>query len=121
MFRRSTLKLCFLALAASIIGLGIVLISPAASTARAGFVSSQGQGTRLDAPVAQATAAATPAATPTPVPPTPTPQPTPTPAPAGGSSSSTSSIPIVPVFLGIIFLGLVLAVVIPVVRTRLRR
>ena len=60
-----------------------------------------------------------PGITPSPVLPTPTPlPPTPTPAPATGAAGG---LPVVPVFLGVMFLGLVLAVAIPLVRSRLDR
>ncbi len=73
---------------------------------------------------AQATPVPTTAvpATATPLPPTPTPRPpTPAPTPAVTTSTEQSRLPIVPIFLGLIFLGLVLAVVVPIVRSRLRR
>lgn len=61
-------------------------------------------------------------ATPTPVPPTPTPIPvTPTPAPGTAPANTGSGLPVVPIFLGIMFLGLVLAVTLPMIRARLGR
>ncbi len=71
---------------------------------------------------AQATPAVTVAPpTATPVPPTATPvPPTPTPAPTSGSGSA-SGLPVVPIFLGLLFLGMLLAVLIPIIRARLRR
>lgn len=71
----------------------------------------------------QATATPVPA-TPTPVPPTPTPiPPTPTPSPTSAESGNgtKTNLPIVPIFLGILFVGLILAVAVPVIRSRFGR
>jgi hypothetical protein len=71
---------------------------------------------------AQAATTAAPAATPTPVPPTPTPvPPTPTPAASHSTGRAGSGLPVVPIFLGLMFLGLVLAVSLPMVRSRFGR
>lgn len=70
-------------------------------------------------------ATATPApATPTPVPPTPTPippTPTPSPTPSASGNGTKTNLPIIPIFLGILFVGLVLAVALPVIRSRFGR
>lgn len=63
-------------------------------------------------------ATTTPPATPTLPPPTPTPTPAPTPTPSTGTGASGSLV--VPVFLGILFFGLVLAVALPLIRSRFR-
>jgi hypothetical protein len=85
--------------------------SPARDIAAFGFIYAQ---------VATTPAAAAP--TPTPAPPTPTPvPPTPTPAPTPPNANTGSGLPVVPVFLGIMFLGLVLAVSLPLIRSRFGR
>ena len=101
-----------------IVGLGLVLggllLTLLASEAGAATLP------RLDTSLAQATPAP---ASPTPLPPTPTPvppTPTPVPTPAPSSGSSSSGLPVVPIFLGLLFLGIILAVLLPVIRSRLR-
>jgi hypothetical protein len=71
----------------------------------------------------EATATPTPV-TPTPVPPTPTPlppTPTPSPTPSESGNGTRTNLPIIPIFLGILFVGLLLAVALPVIRSRFGR
>ncbi len=75
----------------------------------------------IDAQVATTTAPiTTAAATPTPLPPTPIPV-APTPVPGKTTANTGTGLPIVPIFLGIMFLGVVLAVSLPIIRSRFGR
>lgn len=75
----------------------------------------------IDAQVATTAApVTTAAATPTPLPPTPIPV-APTPAPGKTTANTGTGLPIVPIFLGIMFLGVVLAVSLPIIRSRFGR
>jgi len=82
----------------------------------AAFGSVYGQAATTAAP------ATTAAATPTPVPPTATPVPaTPATTPATTTTTAGSGLPVVPIFLGILFVGLLLAVTLPIIRSRFGR
>lgn len=83
---------------------------PDRDTAVFGSILDQATGTATASP-----ATPTAAPTPTPIPPTPTPTPT------ASTSSNKNNLPVIPIFLGILFVGLVIAVALPVIRSRFGR
>src|SRR5689334_22599832 len=121
MSRRLTFSLIFLVTILMIGGL-VLGWQPASATAASPNEDLAVLGSVYGQAATTAPPATTAAATPTPVPPTATPVP-PTPATTPGTTTTTagSGLPVVPIFLGILFVGLVLAVTLPILRSRFGR